>query len=608
VAERLPPEDRSLSPFTGWTRSHWETVADTLLRGVRPHFAADGAFVHLPGGRPSSRGRANEGLEGYARTFLLAAYRGEPWFLEPYAEGLRSGPDRWPRPRGRSQAVVEAAILALALAESRELAWDRLSPAERGRLADWLGTVRVRGTRRTNWLLFPVLVHAFLRSVGAPYRQVEIERGLDALEPLHRGGGWYADGRHGGVDHYAGWGFAAGLLAWCRLDGGSDPARARLLLERVRAFLDTYRLLVGGDGSPLHHGRSLVYRFAPAAPFVLAHALGASPLTPGETRRLASGMVRRFVARGAIRDGRLTLGWTGEFTRLAQHYSGAASPYWAARVFAALRLPPDDPFWLAPEEPLEVERGDYVRALPQAGLVVAGTRADGVVRAAAHGPISPLRRHDPHYSRLAYTTHAAPELGRLACDSTLALGRSKGFRVVSGACSSRRLIGPALVDDVSIVLGRAELRLSLVRDPLRRIATAGGYALASDDPPVTRAGPGWASVRRTDGLTSVVVAVHGFTEAAADVREETNAFGRHSATPLLTGRASRVVRLYASLVVLSGEAIDPDEERARVAAVRVEGQLTEVELADGQIVAVRFGLRAPTVRRSTRTAGPRDTC
>ncbi|MFC6533184.1 DUF2264 domain-containing protein [Nonomuraea rubra] len=39
----------------------------------------------------------------------------------------------------------------------------------------------------------------------------------------------------------------------------------------------------------LYHGRSLTYRFASAAPLFAGALAGATPLTPGQTRRLASG-------------------------------------------------------------------------------------------------------------------------------------------------------------------------------------------------------------------------------------------------------------------------------------------------------------------------------
>src|SRR5579862_2801125 len=73
--EPFPGEDRERSPYTGWTRSHWEHVADHLLAGAARHATADGAFVHIPGPRPGAHGRRFDGLEGFARTFLLAGYR-----------------------------------------------------------------------------------------------------------------------------------------------------------------------------------------------------------------------------------------------------------------------------------------------------------------------------------------------------------------------------------------------------------------------------------------------------------------------------------------------------------------------------------------------------
>ena len=69
------PEDREASPFTGWTREHWIATADLLLDGVRPYASPGQAFLRVPGPHPSRNGLRSDGLEGYARTFLLAAYR-----------------------------------------------------------------------------------------------------------------------------------------------------------------------------------------------------------------------------------------------------------------------------------------------------------------------------------------------------------------------------------------------------------------------------------------------------------------------------------------------------------------------------------------------------
>ena len=68
----LPPTDSLLSPLTGWTRAHWEALADRLLDGIVPYASPGLAQYRLPG-RASHSGALSDGLEGFARSFLLAA-------------------------------------------------------------------------------------------------------------------------------------------------------------------------------------------------------------------------------------------------------------------------------------------------------------------------------------------------------------------------------------------------------------------------------------------------------------------------------------------------------------------------------------------------------
>ena len=93
------PGDFGLSPYTGWTRAHWEATADRMLLAVRPYAGPGNALISLPG--PASRAGAwSDGLEGFARTFLLAAFRlagaggRDPHGLADwYAAGLATGTD-----------------------------------------------------------------------------------------------------------------------------------------------------------------------------------------------------------------------------------------------------------------------------------------------------------------------------------------------------------------------------------------------------------------------------------------------------------------------------------------------------------------------------------
>jgi hypothetical protein len=82
---------------------------------------------------------------------------------------------------------------------------DRLSDAERTRIAAWLAGVNGKRFWYNNWLLFQVIVNAFLKSVGAPYRQDEIDGNLDAVDSWYRRDGWYTDGPGANYDYYVGW-------------------------------------------------------------------------------------------------------------------------------------------------------------------------------------------------------------------------------------------------------------------------------------------------------------------------------------------------------------------------------------------------------------------
>lgn len=153
---QLPLEDRTLSPYTGYTRAHWEAAADALLAAVEPYATEDRALYHLPGDRQSWSGRLSDGLEGYARTLLLAALRQDGPALERYADGLAAGVSGvWPRIEDRSQPLVEAASIAFALRITKPLLWDRLDDAVRQRAAAWLGDALTAEAWPCNWELLP---------------------------------------------------------------------------------------------------------------------------------------------------------------------------------------------------------------------------------------------------------------------------------------------------------------------------------------------------------------------------------------------------------------------------------------------------------------------
>ncbi|MDH2430598.1 DUF2264 domain-containing protein [Sphaerisporangium sp. TRM90804] len=421
-------DDRTLSPYTGWTRDHWAALADHLLLSARRHASAEHARIRFPG-EPGGYGPDVDALEGFARTFLAAGFRvaGEGGrdphgHLEWYARGLAAGtdprsPERWVRLDEHDQAKVEAASIALVLHLTRPWLWDRLDEGVRERVVAYLSPAVGGAYPPINWIWFQIVVEQFLASVGGPYARRDIEAGLALSDGFAREEGWYADGERRGYDHYVGWALHFYPLLWTEMAAGDPAAGARRAgyLSRFERYLDDAVHLVGGDGSPLLQGRSLTYRFAAAAQFWAAARAGITTPAPGLLRRAASGVARHFVEHGAPDDdGLLSLGWHGPWRPIAQSYSGTGSPYWAAKGLYGLVLPAGHRVWTAAEEPLPVERADFQRVIRSPGWLVSGTRADGVVRVVNHGTDHATpgdhRTDSPLYARLGYSTATSPVL------------------------------------------------------------------------------------------------------------------------------------------------------------------------------------------------------
>jgi hypothetical protein len=463
------------SGATGPEARAWlASYADRLLAGVRPYASPSGSLITLPGA-PGGYGTAVDGLEGFARTFLLAGFRlagedgADPTGLaERYAAGLAAGtdtahPERWTRPEEHGQAKVEAASLALILDLTRPWIWDRLSPDVQERTVDYLAcVVGDQDYPDNNWVWFRIVVETFLRSVGGPFSADDVVHDLAAHDRFRRPGGWFADGPERSFDHYAGWALHLYPALWARMSGAAEVAaaagddlavRSASDREHLERYLDDAFALVGSDGAPLVQGRSLTYRFAAAAPFWAGALAGVG--RPGQLREAATRIVRHFADNDVPGpDGLLTLGWHHPWRPIAQRYSGPGSPYWASKGLLGLALPASHEVWTAVPEPLPADVGDVLTVAGAPGWAISTTRDDGIARVVNHGTDHAIPGSDagdsPLYARLAYSTATAPLLDAEAWTSPL--DQSVVLLDAAGRATHRTGFEPLATDGSGVAL------------------------------------------------------------------------------------------------------------------------------------------------------------
>lgn len=593
----------------GCSRAFVEGVADDLLERAARYRSPHGGLYRMTGCRPSIRGERSDGLEGFARTFLLAAARmrhADParrsQLAERYAEGLvagaggRHGPDEaWmPAADPTGQPQVECAAIAISLWMSRDQIWNRLDPSDQDAVARYLGRIDQGVCNWNNWYLFHAITLGFLASVGRQVDLAPIGRALDALEPLHRADGWYADDCGAGgrtYDYYSGWVDCAYPVLLAQMLGGQmDPERARTYRSRCAAYCRDLLRMIGADGGPLFQGRSLIYRCAVLAPLGALQIAGGDPsIDPGQARRAIGRTIAYFARNGALEADHLpSLGWRrGMFEPMAQAYSGPASPFWLSKAFLGLYLPPEDPLWSAPEVPLPAETGEFTHALATPAALLHAAPRSGIVTEAVAGIYHEDHPGDPLYDRLAYSTRTAPwttggsEVGELfgtappgprGADDDPRVARVPdnwaGFVLPDATCTvtdrprvecapgpDRPVAGyvdmlvrerqsfdprtpggwfehriPAFHRESRFLEGVEVRALRFVRRRDYAIG-ASGFCLSDDRELQDAGGDGWIGVRASDGTVSALIDLTGTATLAISHRGAT-AYGGHSGIPV----------------------------------------------------------------------------
>jgi hypothetical protein len=423
--EWLTPPDYQQSPITGWTRKHWEEVFFVLAKGIIASASPNNARIQIPGGPRTGFGWDSEELEGFARSFIMAAAwlktshsgqitcRGETLDLANfYRKGILTGtdpdhPEYWGKIKDYSQKLVECASLAWSLYLSRAHLWDQCSTAEKQQIGSYLFQCTQVKYRKhaNNWLLFNVITNSVLKKLSMPYSPEQIDINLEICNDFYVGEGWYRDGLSNRFDYYNLWAFHYYHLIWAILDGDSQPTLAKLHRDRMNLLMKNFRYFFASDGSIPCFGRSSIYRFSYLGPITLGLYLNSLELDIGEIKTICHASMKFFLEHNILSDqNHLSLGYLYPCAAAVDNYSCSGSPYWAAKAFNIFLLPESDPFWQIPEQPLAIQTQSFSTSIKSPGFLLVGDKESGhiqLINQKSHHNLPGFRKK---YTNFAYSS------------------------------------------------------------------------------------------------------------------------------------------------------------------------------------------------------------
>lgn len=424
---------------------------EALTRPLPPCASVSGARISTAVGGAVFDQVAAE-LEGYARPLwgiAAAAHAGDHLpHLDRWREGLVAGtnpanPDFWGWPKPVDQRQVECAAIGYALALAPAAFCAPISVEARRRVADYLRAARQLPVSDNNWHCFHAMMDAGLAALGEAPGLADSEAALARTDRFRLGNGWYRDGDTEQVDHYNGFAFHFYALVHLAL-GRATPARADAVRRDATTFARSYADLFATNGAALPLGRSLTYRFAPAA-FWGALALADVEALPwGVIKGLYLRHLRWWATRPiATRGGILTVGHAYPNQFVAEDYTSPMSPYWVFKAFVPLALAADHPFWTSSEAVPDSERPD--RSITEPGLLIRHF-PDRTI-ALASGQSNPRVRGGPEkYAKFSYSTASGISLeversdrGRLVAENMLALVDGDGVVRVRSRVEEARI-------------------------------------------------------------------------------------------------------------------------------------------------------------------------
>ncbi len=642
----FPALDFDLSPYTGWTRAHWENILARMTHGYariaeRSGSAARVLYSDDRRGLPDSV----DAIESFARIAsawgawlrnpanpATLTFDGHEMNLETLLhDALLDGTDPsnpyayWGDITHMDQRIVESADIAVALWMSRERVFHKMTKTQQEQIIAWLAQVDGKGTYTDNWILFTAMAQAVRHHLGFPAPVDDLDNRLLQIGEFYRGDGWYVDGPTDEFELYNAWMFGWHYFLWTWIDGDRRPDHRQQVLERGRSFIDGFLHFFGANGSYPAWGRSIVYRFAALAPFAGGHFLKIAPDDPGVLRRVSSGNIRYFYDHGFFDPDHhfVRQGYHGDFPPAGEAYISPGSPYWCCHGLFALTFDRDDPFWTATESALPVEREDFDLVLPAPGFVVSGRKDTGQVlllnSRSGQEHDAPRHNYTSKYGKLAHSTHfpfnVLPVRGSYAPDAIISLthdGQTFGHRthtragdVAPGFMWSK--FDEVLNDElqplwVAVLLWKdVQIRLTVIRPTFPVMAFEAPGSLGCEKPvSVIRRSDhtaGW-EYAEADGRAVAIQRLIGYDSQKVSApfldQSNINLAYSYSEQPLVyESQASVAARCLAAASLVRPAPFDPEIEFAGIKVETESPEIFRVNLPDGSSAFVAPGETTP---------------
>jgi len=259
-------------------------------------------------------------------------------------------------PKTGVQALVDAAFLAQAFLRAPNQLWGNLDAQTKKNVVACFNQTRELSPGDNNWVLFAAEIEAFFLKYDKIVDKNRIDKAINKMVLWYKGDGQYGDGMDLHADYYNSFVMHPMLLEVNQELKNANLDTANLyavFLMRAKRYAAIQERLISPEGTYPPIGRSISYRFGAfqlLSKIAQMHELPEG-IDPAQVRCALYTVIKRQIEMpGTFTDkGWLNIGFVGHQPEAGEGYICTGSEYLCSEGFIMLGLPPEDPFWSAPD-------------------------------------------------------------------------------------------------------------------------------------------------------------------------------------------------------------------------------------------------------------------